>query len=72
MEMEIHQGYSPILPIQILHHQVIVHLLAAVHPLAEAVLLLYVPFHVAVVDNSHLIVSAIRYVAIDCNTSLLT
>ena len=58
MEMEIRQGRSPILPIQILHHQGVVHLLATAHLQAEAVLRLFVPFHVAVVDNSHLIVNA--------------
>jgi hypothetical protein len=58
MEMEIRQGRSPILPIQILHHQAVVHLLATAHLLVEAALRLYGPFHVAVVDNSHLIVNA--------------
>ena len=52
MEMEIRQGRSPILPIQILHHQAVVHLLALAHLLVEAALLLYVHFHVEVVDSN--------------------
>ena len=52
MEMEIRQGRSPILPIQVHHHQAIVHLLALARLLVEAALLLYVHFHVEVVDSN--------------------
>ena len=52
MEMEIRQGRSPILPIQILHHQGVVHLLATAHLLAEAVLRLDVLSLVEVADSN--------------------
>ena len=52
MEMEIRQERSPILPIQVHHHQAIVHLLAAVHLLAEVALHLYVLSLVEVADSN--------------------
>ena len=73
MEMEIRQGCFPILQIRVHPLQAAVHLLVAAHLPVEAAQLLYVPFHVAVVDCSWSRINT-KYsdVANFCNSFLVT